>query len=58
MKEVQRQGLGKRTKDFALRIIRLYTAVPKTTEAQVVGKQLLPSGTSFVTMVKNVKNRK
>ena len=35
-----------RTKQFALRIIRLYTALPKTTEAQVVGKQVLRSGTS------------
>ena len=46
MKESQRQDLGKRTKDFALRIIRLYAAWPKTTEAQVIGKQLLRSGTS------------
>ena len=35
-----------RTKQFALRIIRLYTALPKTTEAQVIGKQVLRSGTS------------
>ena len=35
-----------RTKDFALRIIRMYTALPKTTEAQVLGKQVLRSGTS------------
>ncbi len=46
MKETQRQDLGKRTKDFALRIIRLYAALPKATEAQVIGKQLLRSGTS------------
>ena len=46
MKESQRQDLGKRTKDFALRIIRLVVALPKTTEAQVIGKQLLRSGTS------------
>ena len=38
--------LKTRTKEFALRIIRLYTALPKTTEAQVIGKQLLRSGTS------------
>ncbi len=44
--ELPRQDLGKRTKDFALRIIRLYAALPKTTEAQVIGKQLLRSGTS------------
>jgi four helix bundle protein len=35
-----------RTKDFALRIIRLYTSLPKTTEAQILGKQVLRSGTS------------
>jgi four helix bundle protein len=35
-----------RTKQFALRIIRLYCALPKTTESQVIGKQLLRSGTS------------
>ena len=35
-----------RTKDFALRIIRMFTALPKSTEAQVLGKQVLRSGTS------------
>jgi four helix bundle protein len=35
-----------RTKDFALRVIRLYSALPKRTEAQVIGRQLLRSGTS------------
>src|SRR5574341_1776562 len=40
------QDLRARTKDFALRIIRLYVALPKTTEAQVIGKQVLRSGTS------------
>jgi four helix bundle protein len=40
------QDLRLRTKTFALRIIRLYVALPKTTEAQVIGKQLLRSGTS------------
>ena len=38
--------LGVRTKRFALRIIRLFGALPKTTEAQVLGKQMLRSGTS------------
>ena len=40
------QDLKIRTKQFALRIIRLYTSLPKTTEAQVIGKQVLRSGTS------------
>src|SRR5438046_10074848 len=38
--------LKMRTKDFAVRIIRLYAALPKTTEGQVVGKQILRCGTS------------
>ena len=40
------QDLRARTKAFALRVIRLYGALPKTTEAQIMGKQLLRSGTS------------
>ncbi len=47
MEFAQPQELGLRTKQFALRIIKLYTALPKTTEAQVIGKQLLRSGTSI-----------
>ena len=35
-----------RTREFAITIIRLYSSLPKTTEAQVIGKQLLRSGTS------------
>jgi four helix bundle protein len=38
--------LKARTRDFALRIIRLYSKLPKSTEAQTIGKQLLRSGTS------------
>lgn len=38
--------LRKRTKTFALRIIKMYSALPKATEAQVLGKQVLRSGTS------------
>jgi four helix bundle protein len=40
------KDLKARTKEFALRVTRLYLALPKTTEAQVIGKQLLRSGTS------------
>ena len=39
--------LRARTKDFALRIIRMFSALPKTTEAQLLGKQLLRSATSI-----------
>ena len=35
-----------RTREFALRVIRLYSTLPSTTVAQVIGKQLLRSGTS------------
>ncbi|MEJ7593698.1 MAG: four helix bundle protein [Planctomycetaceae bacterium] len=40
------QDLKQRTKQFALRVIRLYSSLPNSTEAQVIGKQLLRSGTS------------
>ncbi len=40
------EGLRDRTKEFSLRIIRLYSALPKTAEAQVLGKQMLRSGIS------------
>ena len=40
------EDLKLRTKEFALRIIRLYASLPKSTEAQVVGKQILRCGTS------------
>ena len=33
-------------KRFALQIIRLFSALPKTTKVQVIGKQVLRSGTS------------
>lgn len=38
--------LSARTKEFALRVIRLFCSLPKNTQAQVLGKQALRSGTS------------
>jgi four helix bundle protein len=38
--------LNRRTRTFALRIVRLYSALPKSAEVSVIGKQLLRSGTS------------
>jgi four helix bundle protein len=38
--------LSERTKQFALRIIRLYSALPKRGATQVLGIQILKSGTS------------
>lgn len=40
------QDLRTRTTEFALRIVRPYISLPKSTEAQVLGKQMLRSGTS------------
>ena len=42
----ENRDLRERTKAYALRIIRLYGSLPKTSLAQVLGKQLLRSGTS------------
>jgi len=41
------KDLTARTKNFARRIIRLYVALPRETVAQVLGKQVLRSGTSI-----------
>ena len=39
-------NLNERTKQFALNIVALYSQLPKKREAQVLGDQLLRSGTS------------
>ena len=51
----ERQDIVERTKTFALRIIRLYSALPKSAEAQVIGKQVLRSGTSVGAHVREGK---
>ena len=43
---MEENDLRDRTKRFALQIIRMFTALPKTVEAQVIGRQVLRSGTS------------
>lgn len=40
------RDLRARTKAFALSVIRVYSTLPNTTAAQVIGKQVLRSGTS------------
>jgi len=45
-KTYQAEELKKRTKQFAIRIVRLYQALPKRDEARVIGRQVLRSGTS------------
>jgi len=44
--QAERIDLRVRTKQFALRIIRLIVALPKRIEAEVIGRQVLRSGTS------------
>lgn len=38
--------LKDRTREFALCVIKLYGALPKRTECQIIGKQILRSGTA------------
>lgn len=42
----QPSDLKIRTEQFALRVIHLYSALPNSAPAQVIGRQLLRSGTS------------
>ncbi len=42
----EKYDLVPRTKAFALRVIKMYLSLPNTTLAQVLGKQVLRSGTS------------
>lgn len=46
MNESGNLDLKIRTRKFALRIIQLYKALPNSVEAQIIGKQILRSGTS------------
>ena len=42
----QAQELKERTKQFAIRLVKLFRALPKSDEARIIGKQALRSGTS------------
>ena len=42
----KQEELKNRTKQFAIRIVRLFRALPKSEEARIIGKQVLRSGTS------------
>jgi|SRR5712671_2631381 len=41
------ETLKLRTKNFALRVLRLYRSLPRTQEARILGTQLLRSSTSI-----------
>jgi four helix bundle protein len=40
------EQLKLRTKQFALRVLKLFRALPRTDEARIIGRQVLRSGTS------------
>jgi four helix bundle protein len=42
----QLDNIQSRTKRFAVEVIRLHASLPKSTESQVIGRQMLRSGTS------------
>ena len=42
----QPERLKARTKQFAIRIVRVFESLPKNDEARIIGKQLLRAGTS------------
>ncbi len=42
----KQEVLKDRSKQFAIRVIKLFRALPKTDEARIIGKQVLRSGTS------------
>jgi four helix bundle protein len=46
MKDEGNTGLVERTTEFALRVVKMFVALPKTEEDRVLGRQLLRSGTS------------
>lgn len=47
MDKIERiEAMKKRTKTFAVRVVKLFQALPKTEEAKIIGRQLLRSATS------------
>ncbi len=42
----EKRGILERTKLFVLCVVRLYSTLPRTAEAQAIGKQILRCGTS------------
>lgn len=42
----QTEELKKRSKQFAIRIVKLFRSLPRTEEARIMGRQVLRAGTS------------
>jgi len=51
------EELRRRTKEFALRIIKLVEALPRSRTANIISKQLLRCGTSVGANYKESKNQ-
>jgi four helix bundle protein len=45
--KMKHEDFSQRTKEFALRIIKLVSSLPRTREANVIGYQIMKSGTSI-----------
>jgi four helix bundle protein len=58
MKSMAPVDLETRTTDFALRIIKLFSALPKPAEGQILGQQMLRSGTSVGAHYREAKRAK
>ena len=58
MKDEKYRNLAVRTKAYALRVISFYSALPKSTVAQVLGRQLLRSATSVGAHYREAKRGK
>jgi four helix bundle protein len=52
------EDLGRRTKRFALAIVRLYILLPKSAVSYVLGRQLLKSGTSVGAQYREARRAK
>jgi len=50
----QAEELRARTKQFALRIVKMFRSLPRTEEARVIGRQVLRSGTSVAANYRSV----
>ena len=52
------EELGKRTRRFALAVIRLFAALPRSVVGHVLGRQLLRSGTSVGAQYREARRAK
>ena len=52
--QTQAEQLKERTKQFAIRVVRLFRSLPRTDDARIMGRQLLRSGTSVAANYRSV----